>query len=76
MRGPVHLKRVSLETTIVCTRAAPFKPSMGKPGILVLHPDQIETERPHISWPTTTVVERRCPTCGFDWPPELRSAKA
>lgn len=74
MKGPVHLKRVTLETTIVCTRFQPWKPGKGGPGILVLHPDMVEKERPHVSWPETTVVERRCPTCGFEWAPELKSA--
>ena len=78
MKGPVHLKRVTLETTIVCTRAKPWKRGVGvgKPGTLILHPDATETKRPATGWAGGEVIERQCPNCGYSWPTEHRSITA
>ena len=72
MRGPVHLKRVTLDTTIVCTRSEPWKRSMCSPGILVLHPDAVEVKRPMLGGEQ---ISRECPNCGYAWPVEQRIVK-
>ena len=72
MKGPVHLKKVTLDTTFVCTRSQPWKRFMCSPGILVLHPDTVDTTR---TGPLGEVIERECPNCGYAFAPEHRSAK-
>jgi hypothetical protein len=74
--GPVHMKRVSVETTVVCTKVDPWKEIKRKPGILVLHPDQVETRSPAPKeWPGTELIVRECPNCGHKWDLEYRILK-
>jgi hypothetical protein len=73
MRGPVHLKRVTLDTTFVCTRAQPWKRSMCSPNVLVLHPDTVDYT---MGGADGKFIERQCPNCGYTFAPEHRSTKA
>jgi hypothetical protein len=74
MRGPVHLKRVTLDTTFVCTRAQPWKRGMCSPDTLVLHPDMVETRNP-VCGTLGEAVSGECPNCGYAWPPVYRALK-
>jgi hypothetical protein len=74
MNGPVHLKRVTLDTTIVCTKLAPWRRNMGGAEVLVLHPDSVERVKIG-TYDGQEMIERRCPNCNYVWTREYRAAK-